>query len=242
MDKPFLGLYDNKENRMRIKFWLIFVVGISINTFSGCVLNKAQLPKEYYENDYVRIQGVRTIQANKKSAALVNVDGDEIFVEELTSVDSLPVNIEARFFQTFRAYHYHKFFELIHVDPKVQPLFRDSVKVLEVLPSTAKVDARELFECKPCNAKAVLQFRYRKFVYPATIPQAWLEESAAYDISHSPSQSLYPGVRYTGTDPTLPSGIYMKLESRKFLHIYGKKTSSSVLKTLSGIQLISKDL
>src|SRR5690606_26790754 len=110
--------------------------------------------------------GVRTLKADKKNAHLVNDAGDPIFVEELSSVDSLPVNIEARFFETFRGYHYHKFFELVHVDPKVYGLFRDSVTVLEVLPATALVDARELFECKPCNAKAVLQFRFRKFVYP----------------------------------------------------------------------------
>jgi hypothetical protein len=70
-----------------------------------------------------------------------------------------PQNKEEYFMQTFRSYHYLSYFDTIHIDKKVQKLFRDSVKLIS-LKEIPLGSAR----CKSCNYEAMLKFK--QFVSP----------------------------------------------------------------------------
>lgn len=65
------------------------------------------------------------------------------------------------FVKAFRNYHYTKFFDFIHIDKKVQKLFRDSVRIMEVMPIAAGSD----LNCKNCNRKALLKFKNTNYPY-----------------------------------------------------------------------------
>lgn len=57
--------------------------------------------------------------------------------------------------QSFRAYHYKKFFDFIHIDTKVQKLFRDSVTLTEI----KYIQPGEDTYCSACNVMLNLRFK-----------------------------------------------------------------------------------
>ena len=60
------------------------------------------------------------------------------------------------------------------VDPKVNKLFLDSVQVIDV---RRKLDNDKLlFECDPCNATAVLEFKNDVTFFPFTMSEKQLDE------------------------------------------------------------------
>ncbi|MGK0317190.1 MAG: hypothetical protein ACI86M_003431 [Saprospiraceae bacterium] len=85
-----------------------------------------------------------------------------------------PLTRKEEFRQSFDAYHHIKYFKNRMVDPKVNKLFLDSVRVIDV---RRKLDTDLLlFECDPCNAAAVLEFKNDITVFPFTISEKQLDK------------------------------------------------------------------
>ncbi len=88
------------------------------------------------------------------------------------------------FLQTFRSVHYMRYFDSIHIDKKVQKIFRDSVKLLslnEIPIGSAK--------CKACNYEAMLQFRQFKtpfyFFVTDDLKKEWAATQFQMDTIHN---------------------------------------------------------
>lgn len=89
----------------------------------------------------------------------------EYFYEIGESVSS-PVLTDAQKFKfAFRGSYYLKFFESIHIDPKLANLYMDSIVVEQVI-SKSNHRGPLLFPCSACNRVANLTFRGRKYPYP----------------------------------------------------------------------------
>lgn len=100
-----------------------------------------------------------------------------------------PKTLEESFEASFRAYHYTKFFELTHIDPKVQKLFIDSVQLLKVHKSEAIADST-MFDCGTCNVSAELIFKQRTYFFPTTMNEALVSggENQGVEVVLTPSQ------------------------------------------------------
>lgn len=57
--------------------------------------------------------------------------------------------------QSFRAYHYRKFFDYIHMDPKVHKIYRDSADINQI----KYIQPGENRECTACNVELSIKFR-----------------------------------------------------------------------------------
>ena len=57
--------------------------------------------------------------------------------------------------QSFRAYHYRKFFDYIHMDPKVHKIYRDSADISQI----KYIQPGENRECTACNVELSIKFR-----------------------------------------------------------------------------------
>lgn len=85
-----------------------------------------------------------------------------------------PLTRKEEFRNSFDAYHHTKFFKNRMIDPKVNKLFLDSVKVLDV---RRKLDSDKLMiDCSTCNATAVLTFKNDTYLYPFTMSEKQLVE------------------------------------------------------------------
>lgn len=74
-----------------------------------------------------------------------------------------PETLEEYILKIFRSYHYLSFFDKIHIDKKVQKLFRDSVSIDKI----SKMPENFEKECKNCNYLLLLKFK--KTIYPYEI-------------------------------------------------------------------------
>lgn len=120
-----------------------------------------------------------------------------------------PVTEEESFILAFNANYYAKFFEIIHIEAKLNRLFRDSVTLVYVA-DKSKED-KVIFQCLPCNKVAKIKFRGRSYLYP--FPSLGAETNASsYQISTDTTSGLIRKIFISKVD-TLPSGLYLRENS-----------------------------
>lgn len=103
-----------------------------------------------------------------------------------------PMTAVESFEQSFKNYHYSKFLELTHIDPKLYKIFKDSATIVSILPA-AEVTKETLFECGTCNAVATIDFLGERWYYPTTVNINQLTDPAGLEayISDNTSLKLY---------------------------------------------------
>ncbi len=135
-----------------------------------------------------------------------------------------PLTLKEEFILAFKGNYHAKFFEKIHIDPKVYRLFIDSVAVLGVERKTVNSE-KMLLNCSVCNMEAKLLFRGNVYYYPYYI-------NTISDISNSyliESDTIRGYVRklWFSLSDTLPSGLLLnplnKKEADKSLMIITNK-------------------
>lgn len=91
---------------------------------------------------------------------------DHEYFYEIGPLVSSPVLTDAEKFKlAFKGSYYVKFFESIHIDPKLAKLYMDSVIVDQVI-NKSNHRGSLLFSCTACNRVAYLTFRNRHYPYP----------------------------------------------------------------------------
>jgi len=74
--------------------------------------------------------------------------------------------------QSFRAYHYRKFFDYIHMDPKVHKIYRDSADISQI----KYIQPGENRECTACNVELSIKFRNKIIPYAIFITPDLISE------------------------------------------------------------------
>lgn len=147
-------------------------------TIISCRSTKDDTPKGF-ENEHFGIKGINCIEK-------VNPDGIDSYIGTLDCgcvtfnydygkySNPGPLTKKEEFRQSFDAFHHIKYFKYRMVDPKVNKLFLDSVRIIDV---RRKLDSDLLlFECDPCNVVAVLEFKKDVSLYPFTISEKQLDK------------------------------------------------------------------
>ncbi len=117
-----------------------------------------------------------------------------------------PVTPEEGFMRAFNANYYARFFEIIHIEAKLNRLFRDSV-ALVIVRDKSKTD-NLLFECMACDKVAKVKFRGRSYLYPY-VSQNQDTHSSAYQISTDTMSGFIRKIFISKVD-SLPSGLYLR--------------------------------
>ena len=145
----------------------------------GCGSTK-QLSNESLDNELFVITGVTGCKESHSGTAVDSQIG-EIHCEDVSFAYDYgrygavgPRTAEEDFRAAFDTYHFTKFFELVHIDKKVQPIFRDSVEVMKLYKKDGFSEST-LYDCSTCNVVAALNFKGSTFYYPTTINMDQLE-------------------------------------------------------------------
>lgn len=82
-----------------------------------------------------------------------------------------PETLDEYILKIFRSYHYLNFFDKIHIDKKVQKLFRDSVSIdkINLMPENFEK------ECKNCNYLLLLKFKQTTYPYEIYLAESLIE-------------------------------------------------------------------
>ncbi len=115
---------------------------------------------------------VETDTASNIQKGIIQFNGMEINYQHGTNIPRGLQDSREYVEQSFRAYHYRKFFDYIHIDPKVHKLFRDSVKV----ESIQWIETGQNKECSACNVELSLRFRQKSIPYAIFITPTLLAE------------------------------------------------------------------
>jgi len=135
-----------------------------------------------------------------------------------------PITVEEGFMRAFNANYYAKFFEIIHIDAKLNRLFRDSVSSVTIVDKAD--DAKTIFPCQVCTKVAYLKFRDRTYGYPFQLHNED-PKLKHYDITVDTTDVRIRKIYLSKTD-SLPSGIYIKR--------FGNKSGNSLsLTTLNKV-------
>jgi hypothetical protein len=153
----------------------------TIGLYRYCSNNTAMVPRAAIDGDAGLI---------KSPTMVINYD-------HATAAYPGPQSAVDYFMQTFRSMHYMKYFDSIHIDKKVQKLFRDSVRLIslqEIPIGSAK--------CKACNYEAQLQFRQFKtpFYYFVTddLKKEWAATQFQLDTIHDFAIKFYRNTKEMG--------------------------------------------
>lgn len=123
-----------------------------------------------------------------------------------------PVAIEEGFMRAFNANYYAKFFEIIHIEAKLNRLFRDSVSIVNIVDKTDGM--KTIFLCDVCTKVANIKFRGRTYGYPF---QFNFEDPNLkyYDLTVDTTDGFIRKIYISKTD-SMPSGLYLKsLEGKR---------------------------
>ena len=144
----------------------------------SCRTVKKDTPKGF-ENDYFGIKSIDCVE-------MLNPDAVDSYVGTLDCgcvtfnydygkySNPGPLTKKEEFRNSFDAYHHIKYFKNRMVDPKVNKLFLDSVLIIDV---RRKLESDLLlFECDPCNATAVLEFKNDITFFPFTMNKKQLDK------------------------------------------------------------------
>jgi hypothetical protein len=88
--------------------------------------------------------------------------------------------------QSFRAYHYRKFFDYIHLDAKVHKIYRDSVAITQI----RYIPTGDNKECPACNVELALQFRNKIIPFAIFITPALKSELDRTTVSRYTTKEL----------------------------------------------------
>lgn len=141
-----------------------------------------------------------------------------------------PITLAEGFMRAFNANYYAKFFEIIHIEAKLNRLFRDSVSVVNIVDKVE--DTKTIFQCQVCSKVANLKFRGRTYGYPFQLnnEDPYLK---LYAITLDTSD-LYIRKIYISNVDSLPSGLYLK-------HV-GVKKEGKTLSLVTRNRLDAKNL
>lgn len=204
---------------------------ILVTCFFGCK-SKAKMSDHKYHNEIFSIYGVQACKEAHTGDAVDSQIG-EINCKDITFTYEFgrygqrpPLSPEESYREFFDNYHYSKFFELTHVDQKVQKIFKDSVVIVK-LHRGPKTNFTTMFDCTTCNAIAELKFKGITWYFPSTVNER------IFDIEHettSQSNNYQVIKTYSTNGETLNAGIYHLpyRKQRDFLAIAIKKTSFDV--------------
>lgn len=117
-----------------------------------------------------------------------------------------PITIEEGFMRAFNANYYAKFFEIIHIEAKLNGLFRDSVSIVNIVDKVE--DTKTIFQCQVCTKVANLKFRGRTYGYPFQLNNED-PNLKHYDIT-TDTTDVYIRKIYMSNNDSLPSGLYLK--------------------------------
>ena len=149
-----------------------------------------------------------------------------------------PQTLEESFEASFAAYHYTKFFELTHIDPKVQKLFIDSVELVNVYEASAVTDST-LFDCSTCNVVAELLFKQKTYLYPTTMNENLVQAAKKQPVQQYTSAGqqikLY-------TDATDKQGAVIKPENYQRKDDYLSVTVLETTKKPSEVEKILRSI
>lgn len=124
--------------------------------------------------------GFQLINDNAPYQQLINGKGDTIIVFQDNGYPT-PTSLEWSFRNAFYAYHYNKFFDQVYMDPKVKKIFRDSVKIIEIITEIEKDEMKK--GCSNCNAIAKLQFKKKVFDFPYQMDEKKMVEVKKYKFN-----------------------------------------------------------
>jgi len=124
--------------------------------------------------------------------------------------NSGPITPIEEFRRMFDTYHHIKFFEMKMIDPKVNKLFLDSVKIIDVREKLE--DDTLLFECEPCNATAVFTFKKQTNYYPFTLSKKAIEMTGYEADLKVEDGFVYKVYQKEGERP----GLYIQPEFNRF--------------------------
>ncbi|HMR90259.1 MAG TPA: hypothetical protein PKD51_18985 [Saprospiraceae bacterium] len=123
-----------------------------------------------------------------------------------------PVTMEEGFMRAFNANYYAKFFEIIHIEAKLNRLFRDSVSIVNIVDKVE--DTKTIFQCQVCTKVANLKFRGRTYGYPFQFNNED-PNLKYYDITMDTTDNYIRKIFISSID-SLPSGLYLRsVEGKK---------------------------
>ena len=159
----------------------IIAIVICLMSMTACKTKQSGLNSGAFENEIFSIAGVTGCKESHSGDAVdsqigqINCDNISFSYDYGMYGARGPQTPKEQFRASFDSYHYSKFFEIIHIDSKVQELFKDSILVENVV-LAEKNTKKLLFDCKPCNAVAHITFRGKSFYYPTTMNKTSLEK------------------------------------------------------------------
>jgi len=139
---------------------------------AGCSSVK-DLSSSGFNNDIFSIKGVSNCKESHSGDAVdsqignITCDEANFFYDYGKFGARGPQSDIEGFRDAFDAVYYAKFFDLVHIDTKVRPIFKDSVIVTGVMDNSGSHDL--LFDCKTCSKVAALLFKKHTFYYPFDI-------------------------------------------------------------------------
>ena len=133
----------------------IFVVFAACSVQKNVVVPSCKLGNFVFENcTCTSSNSLDTFEINTQTGILAG-EGFKLQYQFGSVVPKGPQDAREYIEQSFRAYHYKKFFEFIHIDSKVQKLFRDSVLLSEI----KYINPGEDQYCSACNVQLILIFK-----------------------------------------------------------------------------------
>lgn len=118
----------------------------------------------------------------------------------------VPLTDQEEFMRVFHANYYAKFFDIIHIEAKLNRLFRDSVTLVYITDKSTEDNL--LFDCLVCNKVAKIKFRERSYIYPYS-SQVLNGKDSTYQISVDTTSTLIRKIFISRVD-SLPSGLYLR--------------------------------
>jgi len=165
----------------------IILLAVTTAVLLGCKSSK-KLQASGFENELFAIANVSGCTEGHSGDVVDSQVGKIVCKEAVLSYDygrygpKGPMTAVETFDQSFKNYHYSKFFELTHIDKKLYKVFTDSVSVIAVQPA-ADITEKTLYECSTCNAVATIDFLGKRWYYPTTVHADMLANPAKLDTA-----------------------------------------------------------
>lgn len=119
-------------------------------------------------------------QVNKDQKGIIKTNSLVFSYDYSANAPSGPESVHDYLWKTFRSYHYLNFFDKIHIDKKVQKLFRDSLifEKFETLPEGKSKD------CKSCNYRLHITFKGYTYTHDVSV-NSQLESELKQNITET---------------------------------------------------------
>jgi len=159
----------------------ILIITFCIVGLTACKTKQPTLKTGAFENEIFTIAGVTGCKESHSGDAVdsqigqINCDNISFSYDYGLYGARGPQTLKEQFRSSFDSYHYSKFFEVIHIDSKVQEIFKDSINI-EKIELAEKNTEKLLFECEPCNVVAHINFKGKTYYYPTTMNKSSLEK------------------------------------------------------------------